>query len=136
MLDFSRDDQFVYITYPEGTLWRSRVDGSDRRQLTYPPMYTNSASWSTDGKQIVFAAVMPDKSLMKVFVMSADGGTPQELLPDDQISEDDPNWSPDGNALVFAHNPTLGSTNPNDFVLVRYDFKTKQLSNLPGSSGL
>jgi eukaryotic-like serine/threonine-protein kinase len=135
-LDFSRDGQFVvYITYPEGTLWRSRVDGSDRRQLTYPPMYADSARWSMDGKQIVFAGVMPE-SLMRVFVMSADGGTPQELLPDDKISEDDPNWSPDGNALVFAHNPVLGSTNPNDFVLVRYDFKTKQLFNLPGSSGL
>ena len=136
-LDFSRDGQLVvYITYPEGTLWRSRVDGSDRRQLTYPPMYTTMPRWSPDGKQIAFQGAMPDKSLMRVFVMSTDGGTPQELLPDDQISEDDANWSPDGNSLVFAHSPTLGSTNPNDFVLVRYDFKSKQLSTLPGSSGL
>jgi len=136
-LDFSSDGQFVvYITYPEGTLWRSRVDGSDRRQLTYPPMFTTMPRWSPDGKQIAFQGAMPDKSLMRVLVMSADGGTPQELLPDDQISEDDANWSPDGNSLVFAHSPTLGSTNPNDFVLVRYDFKSKQLSNLPGSSGL
>jgi Tol biopolymer transport system component len=136
-LDFSRDGQLVvYITYPEGTLWRSRVDGSDRRQLTYPPMFTTMPRWSPDGKQIAVQGAMPDKSLLRVLVMSADGGTPQELLPDDQISEDDANWSPDGNSLVFAHGPTLGSTNPNDFVLVRYDFKSKQLSTLPGSSGL
>jgi len=136
-LDFSHDAQFVlYVTYPEGALWRSRVDGSDRRQLTYPPMYATAPRWSIDGKQIAFDGVMPDKSSQRVFVMSADGGTPQELLLNDQISEDDPNWSPDGNTLVFAHTPILGSTNPNDFVLVRYDFKTKLLSNLPGSSGL
>jgi eukaryotic-like serine/threonine-protein kinase len=136
-LDFSRDGQFVvYITYPEGTLWKSRVDGSDRRQLTYPPIYATMPRWSPDGKQIAFQGAMPDKSLLKVFVMSADGGTPQELLADDQIGEDDANWSLDGNSLVFAHNPTLGSTNPNDFVLARYDFKSKQMSNLPGSSGL
>jgi eukaryotic-like serine/threonine-protein kinase len=136
-LDFTRDGQFVvYITYPEGTLWRSRVDGSDRRQLTYRPMYATMPRWSLNGKQIAFQGAMPDKSLLKVFVISADGGTPQQLLPDDQISEDDANWSPDGNSLVFAHSPTLGSTNPNDFILVRYDLKSKQLSNLPGSSGL
>jgi eukaryotic-like serine/threonine-protein kinase len=136
-LDFSRDGQFVaYITYPEGTLWKSRVDGSDRRQLTYPPMYATMPRWSHDGKQIAFQGVMPHKSLLKVFVMPADGGSPQELLPDDQIGEDDANWSLDGNSLVFAHNPTLGSTNPNDFVLARYDFKSKQISNLPGSNGL
>ena len=36
---FSKDGQWVaYISYPDHTLWRSRSDGSERRQLTYPPM--------------------------------------------------------------------------------------------------
>jgi eukaryotic-like serine/threonine-protein kinase len=34
-LDFTRDGKWVtYIVYPEGTLWRSRADGSERLQLT------------------------------------------------------------------------------------------------------
>jgi eukaryotic-like serine/threonine-protein kinase len=38
-LDVSRDGLWVaYVSYPEHTLWRSRVDGSERLQLTYPPM--------------------------------------------------------------------------------------------------
>jgi hypothetical protein len=32
---FSKDAQFVaYVTYPDGALWRSKADGSDRLQLT------------------------------------------------------------------------------------------------------
>lgn len=35
---FSRDGNWVaYVSYPDHTLWRSRLDGSDRLQLTYCP---------------------------------------------------------------------------------------------------
>ncbi len=35
---FSRDGKWVaYTAVPDYTLWRSRVDGSERLQLTYPP---------------------------------------------------------------------------------------------------
>jgi hypothetical protein len=38
---FSKDGQWVaYVTYPDGILWRSRVDGSDRFKLTNPPLQT------------------------------------------------------------------------------------------------
>src|SRR5439155_23027599 len=38
-LDFSRDGHWVaYVTWPEHTLWRSRIDGSERLQLTSAPV--------------------------------------------------------------------------------------------------
>jgi hypothetical protein len=38
-LAFSRDGKWVtYVSVPENTLWRSRVDGSERLQLTFPPV--------------------------------------------------------------------------------------------------
>ena len=38
-LEFSRDGQWVtYVTFPDDILWRSRVDGSERLQLTFPPV--------------------------------------------------------------------------------------------------
>src|SRR5207249_12082018 len=38
---FSRDGEWMaYVSYPEGTLWRSKVDGSQRLQLIFPPMDT------------------------------------------------------------------------------------------------
>ena len=36
---FSRDGQWVaYESFPDENLWRSRSDGSDKMQLTYPPI--------------------------------------------------------------------------------------------------
>ena len=38
-VDFSRDGQWVtYVTFPENVLWRSKADGTERLQLSYPPM--------------------------------------------------------------------------------------------------
>ncbi len=53
---FSRDGQWVvYISFPEGTLWRSRADGSERLQLTYPPANVSFARISPDGKRVAFS---------------------------------------------------------------------------------
>ena len=57
---FSKDGQWIaYVTYPEGTLWRSKADGSERVQLSYPPLYPVLPRWSPDGKQIVFYSSIP-----------------------------------------------------------------------------
>src|SRR5207248_4945158 len=54
-LDFSRDSRWVaYISYPDYTLWRSRLDGSDRLQLTYAPVWAALPRWSPDGKEIAY----------------------------------------------------------------------------------
>ncbi len=99
-VDFSRDGKWVtYTTYPEGSLWRSKADGSERLQLTFPPMHAGLPRWSPDQKQIAFQAKSTDSGL-KIYLVSAEGGSPQQLVPGDQ-NEGDPNWSPNGNSLVF-----------------------------------
>jgi DNA-binding winged helix-turn-helix (wHTH) protein/dipeptidyl aminopeptidase/acylaminoacyl peptidase len=61
---FSKDGQWVaYVRVPEGTLWRSKVDGSEQLQLTYSPMNAGNPRWTPDGKEIAFQGWAPGKTL-------------------------------------------------------------------------
>ena len=86
-VSFSKDGQWVaYVGFPEGTLWRSKSDGSQRIQLTYPPLTAVLPSWSPDGKQIVFYGFLPGQKA-KMYTVSTDGGTPSEQMPEDCRAE-------------------------------------------------
>jgi len=128
---FSNDGQWVtYVSFPEGTLWRSKADGSERLQLSNPPLYASLPRWSPDGKQIVFFSVTPGKP-PRIYLVSAEGGSPQELLAGDDHAQADPYWSPDGTALIF------GSAYASSSVGIRIlDMKTRTLATLPDSQNL
>jgi len=103
--DFSPDGQWiVYVKYPELTLWRSRVDGSQRMQLTYWPVYATLPRWSPDSEQIAFIGTEQGKP-WKIFLISPEGGTAPEILPHDR-QEVDATWSPDGRQIAFGR-PSL-----------------------------
>jgi eukaryotic-like serine/threonine-protein kinase len=124
---FSNDGQWVaYVSFPEGTLWRSRKDGSDRLQLSFPPLYAALPCWSPDGGEIVFDAFQPGKP-RKIYLVSADGGAPLELMPQNGGPEGDAGWSPDGRSLVFG-GPGSG---PSAIHLL--DVKTHEVTTLPDS---
>jgi serine/threonine protein kinase/Tol biopolymer transport system component len=133
-VDFSRDGQWVtYVSYPDDTLWRSKLDGSARLQLTYPPMRTGLGHWSPDGQQIAFAGALPGKP-WKVCLISKDGGSPQSLASKtEELQEADPTWSPDGNTLAFGHSG-FGSDS-NVALIELFNLKTHEISQLPGSDG-
>ena len=129
---FSRDGKWAaYATIPDGTLWRSRVDGSERLQLTYPPAVASLPVWSPDGSQIAYISGQAGRPF-KIFLVSAQGGSPQELLPEN-VGEIDATWSPDGTQLAFGRISTM-NTGTKDIQLV--DMKTRQTSTFPGSKGL
>jgi DNA-binding winged helix-turn-helix (wHTH) protein/Tol biopolymer transport system component len=128
-LAFSRDGQWVtYTTYPEGALWQSKVDGSDRLQLTFPPLRAFLPRWSPDGKQIAFSARVPGAT-WNAYWLPSEGGAAQQILPSEQ-SQMDVNWTPDGNSLVFA-----SAVVPNAPIYI-YDLRSKLVSTVPGSKGL
>ena len=130
-LDVSKDDQWVaYVTYPGRVLWRSRVDGSQRLQLTSLPMQAWLPRWSPDGKRIAFSAGVPGEP-DRIYVVAADGGKPTQLTARNHY-ETDPNWSPDQNSLMIGGEPWLEES----VAIHLVDLKTRQVSTLPGSEGL
>ncbi|HTM38381.1 MAG TPA: winged helix-turn-helix domain-containing protein [Terriglobales bacterium] len=125
-VDISRDRQWVvYVSYPEGTLWRSRLDGSDQLQLTLPPMQVILPRWSPDGTQIAF--VGDDH----IYLVPRDGGTPEPAGGGTPL-EGEPTWSQDGKSLAFA--PWFWLDGKSGISLL--DLKTGSLKPLSGFEGL
>jgi Tol biopolymer transport system component len=125
-VDFSRDGQWAtYVTYTDGTLWRSKVDGSDRLQLTYPPLVAAVPHWSPDGTRIAFSGAKPGEP-NRIYVVPVDGGGPEQLTFGE--SELDPSWSKEGNAIMFG-----GSGVESKIMLL--DLKTHALTQVVGSQG-
>ena len=128
-VSFSRDGEWVaYVSYPEGTLWRSRVDGSDRLQLTNPPVFAAMPRWSPDGTQIAFMDIQVGRPF-KILLISAQGGAAQEMLAEN-LPQGDPGWSPDGKQMVFGRFVNEKAT------IQLLDLNSKQVSIIPGSQGL
>lgn len=133
--EFSRDGQWVaWINPLDGSVWRSRANGKERLQLTAPSMQVFLMHWSPDDKQLALMGRMPGQP-WKIYIVSADGGSPNMLLGEDR-NEADPDWSPDGQSIVFGRLPDLMSTEstPKDISIV--NLKTKQMTTLPESKGL
>jgi Tol biopolymer transport system component/predicted Ser/Thr protein kinase len=129
---FSKDGQWIaYVTYPEFALWRSKPDGSERVQLSYRPLRPILPRWSPDGKQIVFYSSPRFGEPEKVYLISSEGGSPQQLMPGDPKPQTDPSWSPDGDKIAFSRRVT----DPQSDIKV-LDLSNHQVSTLPGSQGL
>src|SRR5262249_7488937 len=125
---FSRDGKWVaYVSIVDDTLWRSRVDGTERLQLTFSPMFSNMvSSWSPDGSQIAFSAGIPGKPF-QIFRISRDGGNPEPLTEGNRGRGDiTPSWSPDGKSLVFGEYADPGR-------VLLLDVQTRKQTPLPGS---
>ena len=128
-VEVSPDGQWVvYATYPDSNLWRSKLDGSERLQLTFPPINAHEPRWSPDGKQIVFTDVP-----RRLFIVSANGGRPQQVMPRGEFPDTEVGvgcWMPDGNSVIFVM-----TWRNNLSTTYQLNLKTQEVSKLSGSEG-
>jgi Tol biopolymer transport system component/DNA-binding winged helix-turn-helix (wHTH) protein len=130
-LTFSKDGQWVaYVSYPEGTLWRSKADGSEPLQLTFVHGSAIMPRWSPDGKTIIFCDQPNAGKPYRIYEVSPEGGTPRELLPADQGFQLSPDWSPDEKKIVFG-----GRYDDPQSVIRIVDLANGQVSTVAGSQG-
>jgi Tol biopolymer transport system component/DNA-binding winged helix-turn-helix (wHTH) protein len=129
---FSADGQRVaYVSVPEQALWSSKIDGSDRIQLSDPgTMDVALPRWSPDGSEIVFMARTRNTD-WRAYLVAANGQGLRELIPG-ATAGFDPGWSPDGKSIVLSMGD-LGTTSNQISIL---DLETQKISPLPGGENL
>jgi DNA-binding winged helix-turn-helix (wHTH) protein/Tol biopolymer transport system component len=132
-ITYSRDGQWMaYVEFPSFVLVRSRVDGTERRQLTFPPMRVLGPQWSPDGTQIAFQGSPQTGAHPKIYLVSSNGGVPVLATTEGGERQLYPSWISDGNAILFSASNEARSNR----ALYTLDLNSKQVSRLPGSEGL
>jgi Tol biopolymer transport system component len=130
-IDYSPDGRWVaYTMAAEGTLWRSRPDGTERTPLTSARMKAGKPRWSPDGKQIVVCGNW-NNGPVKMYVIDANGAADKvpEAISGNPF-DGEPSWSPDGSSLVLAR----GRPQPSSLYIM--DLRTGKAELLAGSVAL
>jgi serine/threonine protein kinase len=111
----------VYTDYPRGYLWRCKIDGSEKLQLTNTS--AQMPTWSPDSKWIAYS------DWKELYRVSVDSGAPEKLTSEG-FTEVLPSWSPGGESIYFNDYPITGH------LRIRIlDLKTRKVSTMQGSDG-
>lgn len=135
LVEYSPDGNWVaWLNASDGSLWKSRADGTERLQLMGPPFHIFMMRWSPGNDRL---AVMAQRSgsPWKLYLVDAAGGGVQQVM-DEEREEADPDWSADASSLVFGRVPDIMGGGKMPKAIYTVDLRTKQVTEVPGSSGL
>ena len=95
----------IVFTGASGDVFTMNPDGSDLNQLTFFSANAGAtccATWSPDGRQIVFGAQPNGTPVSQLWIMNSDGTNQRALLSEDSFFDYFPSFSPDGTHVVFT----------------------------------
>jgi Tol biopolymer transport system component/DNA-binding winged helix-turn-helix (wHTH) protein len=133
-VNYARDGQWVAWTNDAGQLWRAKVDGTDRLQLTPDGFNVFLAHWSPDGSSLALMAREPGRA-WRIYLVGANGNNLQPLLTDSRNAAD-PSWSPDGQSLVFGRVNDVMGKEAGARTLSLLNLRTNRTETIPGSENL
>jgi len=113
-------------------IWLINVEGGLFEQLTNLPNGACQANWAPEGARLAFVSPChPQNDTYpggRIYIMNADGSDIQPLqVPINLEGDFYPNWSPDGNKILFT---SVQTGRPQIF---QYDLQNKTLRNLSNS---
>jgi TolB protein len=96
-----KNGRIAFILGPD--VYTMNPDGSGVKQLTnLGERGAFWASWSPDGKQIVFNVFSPPNFVAEISLMNADGSNQHLVLKEDNFRDERPSFTPDGQSLLFS----------------------------------
>jgi Tol biopolymer transport system component/DNA-binding winged helix-turn-helix (wHTH) protein len=133
-VSYSHDGNWMaYIDLVHGGgLYRSRLNGTDRVELTGHGESVSFPRWSPDGKWILFGGATPNH-MGTIYLLPAAGGEREALLAS-QTEMRDADWSADGRKIVLAR--ALGPKDSDGRELQIVNFATRQTEPLPDSRNM
>jgi hypothetical protein len=101
-LDYSRDGQWLaYSALPDRSLWISRADGKEKKQIVAAPNIVELPRWSPDGRQLAFTMKSPNRP-WRIYVVDRNTGAMHEAVQGND-SQGGPSWTPDGRLLFYGN---------------------------------
>lgn len=83
------------------SLFSMESDGRDVRRLSDTTLLASNASWSPDGRRLVFSANPRDGEISNLYLVNADGTGLRPVLANGADNRE-PVWSPDGKRIAFT----------------------------------
>jgi len=123
-------DWVVYTLHPEGTLWKSRADGTARVQLSAPGEFARSPQWSADDKSIVYIReANGTKTITRINAQTGAREAEIHDYPDIERIAD----APTTDKIAFERE--LGAGDPADGIYIM-SLPQKEVVAVPSSTGL
>lgn len=131
-LSYTSDGSWVtYVSSQEETLWLSKADGTNARQLTFMPDTVELPRWSPNGKQIAYMLYRSGRP-WRIYILDVATGKSWEASEGND-SQGAPTWSSDGRYISYGE---VNCEITHTCAIHRIDLATRKVETLPDSEGL